>query len=301
VQLCGHTAFFRAKGFSHKGSLAKVSIAFSEDQERYGRYLCSREWGILKEAVRQRCKGICERCHHYKMSHVHHLTYARKYNELLEDLQGLCVGCHEFTHGKRDDDPVLTIPVKIFNTCISGVYLAGKMSAKADWRSEIALGWTIGERTPSSVLLPDGRELSYRGPFWQEAGDSHASSGGPHYAADITCCNHWDTEYKIDDPRTVVQDRMSELGRCELLFAWLDSRDCFGTLVEIGHFDGLQRSGMSDIERRIIVATPRWDRELWFACAMADGFIIAPTARSAWVRLWSDKFNELGPVKDCYR
>jgi hypothetical protein len=36
---------------------------------------------------------------------VHHLTYARKYRERLDDLAGWCNQCHEFTHGKTDFDP----------------------------------------------------------------------------------------------------------------------------------------------------------------------------------------------------
>jgi hypothetical protein len=39
------------------------------------------------------------------MECVHHLTYARKYKERLEDLAGWCNACHEFTHGKTDVDP----------------------------------------------------------------------------------------------------------------------------------------------------------------------------------------------------
>jgi hypothetical protein len=39
------------------------------------------------------------------MDCVHHLTYARKYEERLEDLAGWCNACHEFTHWKTDVDP----------------------------------------------------------------------------------------------------------------------------------------------------------------------------------------------------
>jgi hypothetical protein len=39
------------------------------------------------------------------MECVHHLTYARKYAEKLDDLAGWCNACHEFTHGKTDVDP----------------------------------------------------------------------------------------------------------------------------------------------------------------------------------------------------
>ena len=76
-----------------------------DDRERYSLYLCSREWSEKKEGVRERAGGICERCHVNEMDAVHHLTYARKYEERLEDLQAICRDCHEYTHGKADVDP----------------------------------------------------------------------------------------------------------------------------------------------------------------------------------------------------
>lgn len=77
----------------------------ADDREKYAAYLCSREWGLLKEAVHERSSGRCERCLTRGIDAVHHLTYARKYAERLDDLQGLCSGCHEFTHGKTSEDP----------------------------------------------------------------------------------------------------------------------------------------------------------------------------------------------------
>jgi hypothetical protein len=77
-----------------------------ESKAKYQAYLCSREWALLKEAVKERCGGICERCHANPMENVHHLTYERKYAELLTDLSGWCKGCHDFTHGKSDVDPL---------------------------------------------------------------------------------------------------------------------------------------------------------------------------------------------------
>jgi replicative DNA helicase len=77
-----------------------------EDQrEKYQCYLCSREWAVLKEAVHKRAEGVCERCGQYPIDAVHHLTYARKYAEELEDLAGWCKHCHEYTHGKALWDP----------------------------------------------------------------------------------------------------------------------------------------------------------------------------------------------------
>lgn len=81
----------------------------TDDREKYKAYLCSREWALLRNAVRERCGGKCERCELNDMECVHHLTYARKYDELIEDLAGWCNACHEFTHGKSDYDPRRTI------------------------------------------------------------------------------------------------------------------------------------------------------------------------------------------------
>jgi len=83
--------------------------AISDDREKYQAYLCSREWAVKREAVRERCSGTCERCGVLPMNAVHHLTYARKYDEPLEDLQAICQPCHEFTHGKSDFDPKFNV------------------------------------------------------------------------------------------------------------------------------------------------------------------------------------------------
>ena len=76
-----------------------------DDKEKYQAYLASREWCEKREAVRERAGNKCERCCLLPMDACHHLTYARKYNERLEDLQAICTPCHEFTHGKSDFDP----------------------------------------------------------------------------------------------------------------------------------------------------------------------------------------------------
>jgi hypothetical protein len=79
--------------------------SIDNDKEKYAAYMCSREWSVLKEAVRERAHGKCERCRVLPIDATHHLTYARKYNEHLEDLQGNCNHCHNFTHGKSEFDP----------------------------------------------------------------------------------------------------------------------------------------------------------------------------------------------------
>jgi hypothetical protein len=65
---------------------------------RYLEYLNSPAWAAKRKAVKARCNSICERCHKYLVDEVHHLTYAHLFDELLEDLQGLCKPCHRFLH-----------------------------------------------------------------------------------------------------------------------------------------------------------------------------------------------------------
>ncbi len=67
------------------------------EKEKYARYLCSPEWWAKRNAVMERAGGFCEKCSQ-RASHVHHLTYIRKYNENLDDLQALCESCHDGIH-----------------------------------------------------------------------------------------------------------------------------------------------------------------------------------------------------------
>lgn len=76
-----------------------------DGKEKYAAYLCSREWAVKRRAVEARCGRVCERCRLNDMDCVHHLTYARKYNERISDLAGWCDQCHAFVHGKSDFDP----------------------------------------------------------------------------------------------------------------------------------------------------------------------------------------------------
>lgn len=82
------------------GGMTKVK---ETERERYQRYLCSPEWNAKRNAVIERACGRCEKCGR-TARHVHHLTYIRKYNERLEDLQALCEACHEVIHKPKQMD-----------------------------------------------------------------------------------------------------------------------------------------------------------------------------------------------------
>ena len=71
----------------------------------YKDYLASREWALLKRAVRVRSLGICERCGRAPANQTHHKTYKRIGREELADLQDVCGLCHEYLSAVSDFDP----------------------------------------------------------------------------------------------------------------------------------------------------------------------------------------------------
>lgn len=79
---------------------------FTERSEKYNRYLKSKEWRELKAYLISKRGLKCEICgakkFFFRQVHIHHITYARLFNELPSDLLILCVGCHKNQHTKKN-------------------------------------------------------------------------------------------------------------------------------------------------------------------------------------------------------
>lgn len=112
------------------------------DKERYQRYLAGREWGLLKQQVKARSGGICERCKFIPSTAVHHITYARKYNERIEDLQDLCDDCHKYVHGLSNSDPI---------NCLKSCELLGEIHGRRG--ALAAFTFVLGELTERPQTL----------------------------------------------------------------------------------------------------------------------------------------------------
>jgi hypothetical protein len=128
--------------------------------------------------------------------------------------------------------------------------------------------------------LPDGRTISYCGPFWRSVG-----VGGHSVQFDATRGLHA-MGYEVHgqaytDFVDLVHDIQWWISTSSLVFAWIDSREAYGTLVEVGF-----AARVKGVVR--VVAMPEFDRELWLASAFADRLIVAPTAGMAWQKLWDD-------------
>jgi hypothetical protein len=300
-------------GFQDRGQGRIPMIGYSmnnwanmpEGKSKYQAYLASREWVAIKQQVHTRSGGICERCRHNPGESVHHLTYERKYREHIDDLRHVCTPCHEFEHGIRNRDPILDVPVKLNGREVRSVYLAGRITPpRGAWRNQIAPLWDedgwgspgVQLGTPTAGLgadIPDGRSLRVAGPFWasiEHTGGGHLwySKGGAigihAIEGAFSFCSHG-MRYPDGISAYEVRNQILEwLRDTDLMFAWIEDRECFGTLWELGFAEAMP-------DTIVVVATPTFDRELWLPAAMADILIYAPTAGEAWARLWARKEN----------
>ena len=248
----------------------------ADDREKYNAYLCSREWSVKKEAVKQRCGGICERCKSLPVDHVHHLTYARKYNEDLEDLQGRCKPCHEFEHGKSDFDP-LKGPIVIDEA----IYLAGKIS-RGDWRENICHSIRDGKPEDSWKTQFQGihweyqsREFCchYAGPFFTCAGHGQDHGAGTHGNAML--CKAHERDIKV------FNRCMAAIDASDIILAWFDDLFQYGTICEIGY----AYANKKPVGIGYAPHMARYIEDLWFPLTASQGAGVYETPE-AFVRWW---------------
>jgi hypothetical protein len=283
-----------------------------DGKEKYQAYLCSREWSEKKEAVRKRSSGICERCRVNMMDAVHHLTYERKYAERLSDLQAICKACHEFTHAKSQYDPRVFAPVFVEGSgpeCsgpIRILYLAGKITQDR-WRDEIVKDWSFenhseftwdacsqfcGEEWQTvkcAAAASNGSRLDYCGPWWSDL--EYACGHG-----DVSQCSEPHAYGQFQDhgfvsaflcgeaerPMNIVSRNVEiAINECDLLFAWINSDDCFGTIFEIGMAVALGKTV-------VVASPPEFDHhQMWLCRKFATKCVSGETAGEAWNSLWN--------------
>ncbi len=194
-------------------------------------------------------------------------------------------------------------PLAILGVEIKSFYLAGKLE-KLDWRDRLINEWSEGfgsinpekesnnwnDKKVFLTITRGDREfkIQYTGPFRISKNEGF-SEDAPHMYHDevVDLCG----KYSKIDHAAVAINCVSALSKSDLVFAWIDSRDCFGTLVEIGYASAFK-------DKVVVVATPEFDRELWFACAIADRFIVAPTPVRAWNLMWANDKNSDFEVKN---
>lgn len=67
----------------------------------YKTYIQSREWNVKSWEAKRAVNWTCQRCGfrgQYNTLNTHHLTYKNLYHELKQDVEVLCIPCHQKEH-----------------------------------------------------------------------------------------------------------------------------------------------------------------------------------------------------------
>ena len=134
------------------------------------------------------------------------------------------------------------------------IYLAGKIG-KNDWRHFLVPGLRNCEWKDCPV---DAVNFQYVGPFFVAC--DHGCNHGPNQhgaAAGHSICESLITQ------RDVIRNNNYGLAQADLVFAYINSVDCFGTLVEIG-------MAINSGQRVVIAFAPGIPHpEFWYAALQA--------------------------------
>lgn len=176
------------------------------------------------------------------------------------------------------------------------IYMAGKISLGIptnDWRR------TIYDYYPYENLPLPGFH-TYVGPY--------PISVGGHGIRMIPCThglggyeteNDGDADYSAEDDidKNYVVDRcFAGIDQCDILFAWIDTMDCYGTLAEIGYAKAMNKQILIGFSEKLTIPKSNFydaykphniseSHDLWFIETMANRAIVSPSPRQAFYQL----------------
>lgn len=224
-------------------------------------YYKSRAWAEKRNA-RLKIDGYkCARCGFTRALEVHHINYDRLYNEdVSRDLVTLCKKCHkEIEAQKKTNDPVRKEH--------HSVYLAGKIQPN-DWRNRFCYYRHVPdepEDIANGCILGVDDSLSITGPFFISCDHGCYHGDGKHGVGAVSSLHsdEWGgcmgEYYTRDDVLCICK---GQIDRAEIVFAYINSNDCYGTLAEIGYAHAKGK----DIV--IAFSTKKLKTEMWFADKM---------------------------------
>jgi hypothetical protein len=166
-------------------------------------------------------------------------------------------------------------------------YLAGKIGAD-NWRSTILQGqlapFDPREGFPVSYRAVLG-VLDYTGPYFVDMSHDLQSVSEHGVPSTGESSRHWDDMSDNEITRMfVVQYCFEAIERSDVVFAWIDRADAYGTLVELGFAASKQKT--------IWIASPGRFVDMWFAEEIAEQTCFSEgTARNALLSLLPENFR----------
>jgi hypothetical protein len=191
------------------------------------------------------------------------------------------------------------------------VYMAGRMEEPC-WRPFDVYHDDYADHIPKSALRHfNDLEIIYTGPFRNRMCQHHRS--------DMTCMHGLDGARGADSD--VFERSLAGIRGCDVLFAYFDDFEAYGTLVEVGlahamgkcivvgfcelgyeqRYDGIGGDDNGDDGVVVLKPDTRSRRypsdELWFAAACAEQVFRADTAEGV-LRLFSDWLRKQQPADE---
>ena len=228
------------------------------DKQALIEYYKSKEWAA-KRSERLKIDGYkCAKCGFTRALEVHHINYERVFHEdVSRDLITLCKRCHNEIESQKKAVNPLPAPAEHHS-----VYLAGKIS-RDDWRNVFCNYRGIPcepEVIAAGYECDVSDALTITGPFFISCdhgcyhGDNTHGVGAGHGSPN--CIGDYYTREDV----LFICKRQSE--RADIVFAYIDQLDCFGTLTEIGYAHAKGK----DIV--IVFSNAVLKRDMWFADKM---------------------------------
>lgn len=230
------------------------------DPQKLSDYYESQSWAE-KRSKRLKIDGYkCARCGFTRALEVHHINYERLgHEDVSRDLITLCKKCHrEIEAQKRETNPIETPE---WHTA----YLAGKITCNG-WRNWFGHYRDIPEdENPCNLTTPVNDHLAVTGPFFISCDHGCYHGDGKHGVGAVNSIHshEWGgcmgNYYTRDD---VLKICKAQIDRAEIVFAYIDQSDCYGTLAEIGY---AHASGKDLV---IAFSSEELKKEMWFADKM---------------------------------
>lgn len=219
-------------------------------------YYKSVAWAF-KRNERLKIDGFkCAKCGFTRALEVHHINYERVFHEdVSRDLITLCKKCHKEIEGQKNKiNPVREI------TENHSVYFAGKIN-KNGWRTgwgELIFEYAENIENLTSFEYKINDEMTYTGPIFLSCDHGCYHGPGSHGVA----AGGYGCGAKGIQREDVLYICKSQIERAEILFAYIDSADCFGTIAEIGFAYAIGK----DIF--IVFSNEELKEEMWFVDQM---------------------------------
>lgn len=250
------------------------------DMQALNTYYQSPAWAA-KRNERLKIDGYrCAKCGFTRALEVHHINYERVFREdVSRDLITLCKKCHGEIEAQKKIINPLQIPVEHHS-----IYLAGKIKPN-DWRNRFynyrCIGYEDSDKIAEGWTINANNFLTITGPFFLSCDHGCYHGDGQHGvgAKDGGCTGDSFTRNEV------LKICKSQIDIAEIVFAYIDCRDCYGTIAEIGYAHAVGKDII------IFFSDAKLKEEMWFVDIMQRNTGIASTV---WIeKQLTSRFTEV--------